>query len=148
MAVLKTNRSAQWLLAATFTFDIASGDTLANTAGTTVAVGAVVGAQAFDAIHLPNRARVIGGGLTVLTVGNDGGAQTLSVGDSGSATRYLGATNIKAAARTALVPTGFVGAGEDLRITLSNGNGDATAGKVSVDILYLIDGRANEVVTV
>jgi hypothetical protein len=43
------------------------------------------------------------------------------------------------------VPTGYRGVGEDLRITLANTNGDATAGKVSVRATYMVTGRANEV---
>lgn len=146
MAALKATRSSQWSQVGSFTFDISLGDTLANTAGTVVAIGAVAGAQAFDAIKLPKGARVTGGQITVVTVGNDSGAQTMSVGDSGSATRYLGATSIKSAARTALVPTGYTGTGEDIRLTFSNNTGDATTGKVVVDVIYVIDGKADNVV--
>jgi len=145
MSALKANRSAQYQLAASFTYDISAGDTLANTSGV-VQTFAATGAGPFDAIKLPKGARVVGGQLTVVTVGNDSGVQTLAIGDSGSATRYLGATSIKSAARTALVPTGYTGTGEDIRFTLVNTNGDATTGKVVVDVLFVIDGKANEAV--
>lgn len=145
MAALKETRSAQFVMNAAFTYDISTADTLANTAGVVTAIGFVVGAQAFDVIKLPLGARVIGGSLIVTTVSNDAGTTTLSVGDSGSATRYLGATTVKSAARTALVPTGYLGTGEDIRITLANGSGGATTGKITVEVNFVIDGRANEV---
>ena len=146
MAALKATRSSQYPVVSSFTYDISAGDTLANTAGTVVAIGYVVGAQAFDCIKLPLNARVTGGALVVTTVSNDAGTTTLSVGDSGSATRYLGATTVKSAALTALVPTGYLGTGEDIRITLANGSGGATTGKITVYVEWVIDGKANEVV--
>jgi hypothetical protein len=147
MSALRSTRSAQYILHGSFTYDLSTGDTLGNTASPSVvqALGAT-GAGPFDAIKLPKGARVVGGQLTVVTVSNDTGAATLAVGDSGSASRYLAATSIKTAARTALVPTGFTGIGEDIRITLVNTNGDATTGKVTLDVSYIIDGKSNEVV--
>lgn len=145
MSALKATRSAQWSYWSSFTYDISAGDTLANTAGAVVAIGFVVGAQAFDAIKLPKGAVVVGGNLVVEVVSNDAGTTTLSVGDSGSATRYLGATNVKAAAVTALVPTGYHGTGEDIRLTLANGSGGATTGKITVNVEFILDGKADAV---
>jgi len=145
MTALKAARSAQTVLTTSFQYDIGAGDTLANSSGV-VQGFAATGAGPFDALKMPKGARVVGGAVTVLTVGNDSGAQTVAVGDSGSATRYLSATTIKSLARTALVPTGYTGTGEDIRLTLVNTNGDATTGKVQIDVQFVIDGRANEVV--
>jgi hypothetical protein len=49
--------------------------------------------------------------------------------------------------RTALVPTGYNGLGEDLRLTIANANGDATTGSYTVRLMYVIAGRSNEVQT-
>ena len=67
------------------------------------------------------------------------------MGDKNSASRYLGATSIKATGRTPLVPTGYRGVGEDIRITLANQNGDAGAGVYSIRVHYMVSGRTTEV---
>ena len=74
-------------------------------------------------------------------------AYNVSVGDSGSATRYLGVTNRLSAGRTALVPTGYVGDGENLRLTVSPTVAEATAGKVTVRVQYIMRDRWSETVT-
>ncbi len=142
MALLKKNRGAQWPLYQDFTFTVA--DTMVDTAGATNSM-AVVGSKTYDVCGLPVGAVVIGGELVVNTVSNDATTATVSVGDSVSATRYLGATTYKTAARTALVPTGYNGLGEDLRITVANGTGGATTGSVTVRVGYVVGGRTNEV---
>lgn len=142
MSEKKATRTAQYPLVAEFTFDIAAGDAMKDVNGVSksFAIGGV-----FDVINLPGNAVVIGGDLTVETASNDSGTATIAVGDSGSATRYLAATNFKAAARTALNLTGYRGAGENIRLTIANQNGNATAGKATVRVMYTIQGRANEV---
>ena len=67
------------------------------------------------------------------------------MGDSGSATRYLGATDRVTAGRTALVPTGYVGAGENIRLTVAPTVAAATAGVVTVRVQYILRGKADEV---
>lgn len=144
MATLKKAVSAQYPLRANFEFNIAAGDVMVPVAGG-AAVAFTGSAPAFDIVPLPFGAQVIGGELVVKTISNDAGTHTLSVGDSASATRYLGATTIKTAARTALVPTGYVSLGEALRITLAAGSANATAGKVQVMVEFVLaDTRANE----
>jgi hypothetical protein len=142
MSEKKATRAAQYPLVAEFTFDIAAGDAMKDVNGVSksFAVGGV-----FDVINLPGNAVVIGGDLTVETASDDSGTATIAVGDSGSATRYLAATNLKAAARTALNLTGYRGAGENIRLTIANQNGNATVGKATVRVMYTIQGRANEV---
>lgn len=142
MTTLKKNRTLQYGLWAEFVFNIT--DSMLQSDGvTTKAFNAA--SVAVGAIGLPQNAVVIGGDVTVETASDDTGTATISVGDSGSAVRYLGATSIKAAARTALVPTGYRGNGEDLLLTLANANGNAANGKVSVRVHYLVTGRAQEV---
>lgn len=142
MALLKANRAVQYPLWAEFKFTVA--DTMVNSAGATTAFS-LVGSTAYDVANLPAGAVVVGGELVVEVVSNDATTATVAVGDSASAVRYLAATNIKALGRTALVPTGFRGAGENLRITVANGTGGATTGTVTVRVMYVIPGRAHEV---
>lgn len=143
MATLIKNRALQYPLVAVFEFDIASGDVMVNTSGTSQTFKAAAGV--FDVIALPVNSQVIGGDLVVETASDDTGTATISVGDSSSATRYLGATSIKSAARTALVPTGFMNSsGLDIRITLANQNGNATVGKVRLHVTYVVKNRQNE----
>lgn len=145
MAKLIKNRGLQYPLVAEFTFNVT--DTMVANDGVERAFGASGAAAIFDVAALPANAVLVGGEVVVEVASNDGGTATIAVGDSGSGTRYLAATNIKATGRTALTLTGYRGAGEDLRITLANANGGATAGTVTVRAMYTIAGRTNEVQT-
>lgn len=144
MAVLKATRGAQYPLTARFKFNIA--DSMVNTSAVSAVFGASTG-TVYDVINLPNNAIVTGGSLHVTTVSNDASTATLAIGDSASATRYLAATNLKAIARTALVPTGYLGLGENIRITIANATGGATTGDFEVEVSFVIDGRVNEAYT-
>ena len=143
MAKLRKNRTLQYPLVAEFTFNLS--DSLVATDGVERVFNAAGAAQIFDVIGLPPLATVIGGEVVVETASNDASTATIKVGDSVSDARYLAATSIKTAGRTALVPTGFRGTGEDIRITLANATGGATAGTVTVRVLYTIQNRSNEV---
>lgn len=140
MPLLKASRGAQYPLLASFTFNIA--DTMATTAGVTQAFSTAAGI--YDVINLPDNALILDGDVVVETASNDTGTATIAVGDSASAARYLAATSIKTAGRTALGITGYRGLGEQIRITLANANGNATAGKVTVRVLYTLPNRINE----
>lgn len=142
MSALKKNRTLQYGLWAEFTFSI--GDTMINTSGNADAFDTVA-SHVFDVIGLPPNAIVVGGEVVTETAFVGSTAYNVSVGDSGSATRYLGATDKTTAARTALVPTGYVGAGEDIRLTVAPTVATATAGKLTVRVNYVVRGRANEV---
>ena len=142
MALLKANRSAQYPLVQEFTFNF--DDTMVNTSGVSDGF-ATVASHVFDVMNLPVNAVVIGGDVVTETAPTGPTAYNISVGDSGSATRYLGATDRVTAGRTALVPTGFVGGGENIRITVAPTVAPATAGKVTVRVMYTIRNRANEV---
>lgn len=143
MATLKKATGAQYPLHASFEFNVAAGDVMVPVAG-----GAAVGfntSNAFDIVPLPFGAQVIGGDLIVHVASDVVTTHTLSVGDSASATRYLGATNIKAAARTALVPTGYKSLGEAIRITSAAAGGGGTVGRVQVMVEFVMaETRQNE----
>lgn len=143
MPLLKKSRTAQYPLVAEFTFNF--NDTMLDTAGALKDFKTLGTSIVSDVIPLPPNAIVVGGDVTTETAITGSTAYNVSVGDSGSATRYLGATNRVAAGSTPLVPTGYVGAGEDLRITVAPTIADATAGKVTVRVNYVIRGRSQEV---
>lgn len=142
MAVKKASRSAQWPLVASFTFDIAAGDTMVDNNGVSKSLAT---SGAFDVINLPDSATVIDGELVVEVASNDTGTATVNIGDSVSATRYASAVNLKTAGRTALTLTGHRGAGESVRMTIAAANGNATAGRATLRVMYTVDGRSNEV---
>jgi len=144
MAKLIPARGTQYPLIAEFTFNF--NDTMVDTSGA-LRDFSTVGSTVVDAINLPTGAIVVGGEV-VTEVGVTGStAYNVSVGDSGSATRYLGATNRLAAGRTPLVPTGYVGNGEQIRVTVAPTVDPATAGRVTVRVEYIVRGRVNEVQT-
>lgn len=143
MTVKKAARTAQYPLVAEFTFDVAN-DTMVNTSGASDNFK-VVGAHVFDVIPLPPGAVVIGGSVVTETAVTGSTAYNVKVGDSASDTRYLGSTDKTTAALTALVPTGYVGLGENLRLTVTPTVADSTAGKLTVRVEYVVNGRANEV---
>ena len=141
MTTLTKSVGAQYPLIAQFRFTAA--DAMVNTSGALTNFKAT-GSPTFDIASLPYGSQVVGGDLTVRTVSNDSGTSTLSLGDSGSANRYLNATNLKAAARTGLTLTGFKTAGENLRMTVANQNGDATTGDFDITVMFIVDNRQQE----
>lgn len=135
------SRTAQYPLVATFTFTI--GDTMTNAAGTADAF-ATAAAHAFDVIPLPVNAVVIGGSITTDTAFVGSTAYNVIVGDATTTNRYLTTTDKTTAATTALVPTGYISDGGNIRLTVTPTVATATAGKISLRVEYVIDGRANE----
>lgn len=148
MAKLIATRATQYPMVAEFTFNF--NDTATDTVGGTLKTfgSTYTDNIVFDAIPLPPNAVVIGGDVTVETAYAGTTAATVSIGDSVSATRYGSAVNMMSAARTALTLTGFRGAGENLRLTLNTTVANATAGKVSVRVEYVVQNRTNETVIV
>lgn len=144
MSLLKSARQAQYPQFADFRFTMA--DTMVDVNGAITGFKAANGV--FEPIPLPAGAIVVGGDVTVETASDETGTATIAVGDSASATRYLAATSIKAAGRTALGLTGYRGLGENLRITLANANGNAVNGVVSIRLEYIIQNRMHETVIV
>ncbi len=145
MAQKLATRGGQYPITAEFTFDVAN-DTMKNASGADDNFK-VVGSHVFDAILLPTNAIVVGGEVVTETAVSGSTAYNVSVGDSGNATRYLGATDRVAAGRTPLVLTGFVGGGEQVRVTVAPTVAEATAGKITVRVSYIIRNRVNEVQT-
>lgn len=140
MATIKKTVGAQWSLIAHFDFTMA--DAMVNTSGVLTNFKATSGV--FDIMTLPFNSQVVGGDLIVRVVSNDTGTATLSLGDSGLATRYLTTTNLKVAARTALGITGYKTQGESIRATIANGTGDATTGDFRIAIHFMVDSRQSE----
>lgn len=96
-----------------------------------------------DAISVPANAIVTGGEITVTTAWNTTGAATLSLGDAASATRYLNAVNLKAAARTALTLTGFKHTVEEfLKAVATLADAAATQGDARIVLTYAVEGRS------
>lgn len=98
-------------------------------------------------IELPYNAEVTAGAMTVIVQSDQQTADTVSVGDSANATRYLGATSIKAAAgtRTPLVPTGFITTPDNnhLRLTRTATGTAATVGKIRLWFSYVQLGQSD-----
>lgn len=145
MAKLNASRGSQYPLVAEFVVDVLN-DTMLNTAGA-LDEFKTVATHVFDVINLPINAIVVGGEVVTETAVGGATAYNVSVGDSASATRYLGATDRVAAGRTELVPTGYVGAGEQLRLTVAPTVAAATSGKVTVRVSYVVRNRVTEVQT-
>ncbi len=143
MALVKKIRTAQLPLVAEFVINMA--DTMSNTSSVVQGLNA---AGAFDFADLPPGAQVIGGDAVTETALTGGGvtAATIALGDSASAARFASAGSVlAAAARVPVVPTGYTGQGESARFTLAFTGGSPTAGKIRVRLMYIIDGRSNEV---
>lgn len=146
MALLKAARTAQYLMEAEFTFNF--DDTIVDINGVTKTLGSVyTDAPVATIMNLPEGAVIVGGEAVVETQGVGPTAYTISLGDSGSATRYLSAFDLKGAvgARTALTLTGYRTT-ENLRLTMNSTVANATAGKATVRVFYVLANRANEAI--
>lgn len=144
MALLITERTAQSPLVASFRFK--HDDTMVPKAGgAAVDFGAAnLAATTVVAIPLPPNS-VVTGGYVMRDEAFDAATYNISVGDSGSATRYLASTDLKAVGATALVPTGFVNT-SGLNIELVFDAADAcTTGQATLVVEYIVLGRACEV---
>ena len=96
--------------------------------------------EATPAIQLPGDSIVVGGEIIVRTAFNT--ANTLSLGDAGSATRYLSAQALTSVGRTALTLTGFVHTAPVNLIATRAGTPDGGAGILIVQ--YIMLDRATE----
>ena len=145
MAQKLAARGGQYPITAEFTFDVAN-DTMKNVSGADDNFN-VVGSHVFDAILLPTNASVAGGEVVTETAVSGSTAYNVKVGDSVNDARYLASTDRVAAGRSNLTPTGFVGGGEQIRVTVAPTVADATAGKITVRVTYVIRNRMNETQT-
>ena len=145
MAQKLAARGGQYPITAEFTFDVAN-DTMKNASGADDNFN-VVGSHVFDAILLPTNAIVVGGEVVTETAVSGSTAYNVKVGDSVNDARYLGVTNRVGAGPPALVPSGLVGGGGQVRVTVAPTGANATAGKITVRVSYIIRNRVNEVQT-
>jgi hypothetical protein len=136
-------RSAQWPLLSEFVLNF--DDTMVDTSGVSRDFKTAGGPFTFDIINLPPGAIVEGGESSTEVAFTGATGFTISLGDSGSAVRYMAATDVKGVLRTVVVPTGYLGQGENIRMTLTIA-GTATAGRTSVRVWYVIRDRANETI--
>lgn len=150
MATIKKTPGAQTVLAADIQLGYTTGgsdgvasDGMLATNGAVVLVSAAA-ATVFDVLNIPVGAQVIGGDLNKITAVATTATATVAIGDSAVANRYLAANDLKAQARVALVPTGYISLGEPLRLTIANADGTGTAGKFKVTIMYTMTGRITE----
>ena len=141
----------------TFSGPIKTGtirDTTGTTVGTNVGnVGSVVMAQSAapnitGASQLNQRMAIVPANsqivdviLNVTTVGNDGGAATISVGTAADANAFLDAVNTKALATThGTLDTEATNVGTtDLEVLadFTGANGDGTTGVATVTVMYI-----------
>lgn len=101
-------------------------------------------ATAYPALDLPVGAIVVGGDLTVTTAWNTGTTATLAIGDATTSNRYLAATDLKTAARTPLVPTGFTHTSAEniLKALTALVGTAASAGAARLRVDYIVKGRS------
>ena len=97
-----------------------------------------------NAIDLPVGAQVVGGDVVVDTAFNSVTSDVIVVGDASVANRYLTSTSIAAAARTALVPTGFrtTATQPSIRVTWTGVGTAPTAGQLRLRVSYIVNKRA------
>lgn len=130
---LKSQQGRQWPMVVKQGFTFADFDN-----------GAITATTVFEMLNLPADAIVTGGLLVVETPFNSSGAATISIGDGGAAARYLGDTDLKAAAATPLVPTGYkYTANDTVDGDVAIATGVATAGAGYLVVEYIVDGRAH-----
>lgn len=143
MALKKATRASQRVSSSIFSWTYA--DTVVNTSGATVDFGSSnTSATTAEVINLPKGAIVVGGAL-VRSTAFDAATYTVTVGDADSATRYLGSTDVKGTGITALVPTGYVSTGQNIRLVFTAAD-VCTTGVAYLRVDYVIDERADEVV--
>lgn len=146
MAKVIATRGAQWPLVAEFVFNPAT-DSVIDINGGVKDLNVFGTAIVFDAINMPTNAVVIGGEVVTEIAGAGSTAFTVSVGDINSATRYLAATDRVAAGRSALTLTGYLGVGENIRISFTPTVANATAGRIVLRVQYVIRNKMNEAQT-
>jgi hypothetical protein len=145
MAKLIASRGSQWPLVAEFVFNF--DDTMLDINGALKDFKSFAASTVVDTIKLPVNAVIISGEVVTETAITGSTAYNVSVGDATNTARYLGVTDKKAAGRTALVPTGYVSNGDQIRLTVTPTVADATLGKVSLRVMYVIRNRVNETQT-
>ena len=149
MALLTKARTAQTVLCQEFYFNF--DDTMVDTSGVTRDFGSLAAGSAAATVYtvvignLPPNAIVVGGSV-VRSTAFDTAGYDVTVGDTAVTNRYLGSTDVKGTGLTALVPTGYQGAGENLVMTFSTDDA-CTTGAGVVRVEYIIKDRVSEINT-
>ena len=144
MSKLIATRGQQYPLVAEFTFNF--DDTMVDINGA-LKDFKTVGSTVVDAINLPTGAIVLGGEVVTETAITGSTAYNVSVGDSDKAGCYLNAADRVSSGRTALNPSGYVVNGGPIRVTVAPTVAEATSGKVTVRVQYIVRNRVNETQT-
>jgi len=142
MSLLIASRTAQTPLVAEFAFNF--DDTMVDTSGTTDDFGKTnITASTVMIIPLPPGAQVTGGSVT-RSVAFDTAGYAITIGDTTDPDRYLTSADLKAVGTTALVPTGYVGVGENIVLVFTNTD-VCTTGAAKVLVEYVVADRSCEV---
>lgn len=152
MAKLVKTDTSQDVMAQTFVFNY--DDTMVNTASAETAFGAQNSAYAYDILTLPVGSVIVGGNIIVDTAYTCAGTgtATLALGTSSDVNVLSNNTtvNLETAGITAITPEaahgGIVADRTNIRATLTISDDAVSTGKVYVNILYVVENRANEVV--
>ena len=151
MALLQTQRTAQTVLCASFPFNFANGDTMANVDGKIVPFNPAnpVADNRFEIIKLPVGAVIVGVGVEVTVATNT--ACSASIGTQAQHNVYLNAVPLgtlgryEAAINGAQNATaGIQSTGANIVMSLSNSSG-VSVGAGVVDVRYYVVNRATEV---
>jgi len=97
---------------------------------------------------LPPNAVVTGGSVNVTVASNAATSESLSVGDTASATQYVNAANSKSTGRTAFTAANLdkrYTAKDEIRVTRTEAGAAATQGTYRLVVEYVIVGRHTEV---
>jgi hypothetical protein len=103
---------------------------------------------AVSAVKLPANARVIGGGVLITEVFDSTTSDAIDVGDGSDDDRYSSTpVDGQALGYTALTITGYkYTAGDYVDLKWASGGGTPTTGAGVLILMYVVDGRGNEVV--
>lgn len=151
MALLKKLPGVQTVLSAVI--DMNFDDTMANLAGTAVAIGLLTSGTntSFAVWTPPPNAVIVGGRVTVLTAFATSSANTLDIGDSDDTDRYTetGAIDLQdvdaPVTGVDLLGNGKIYTGaQNIEFLFSNGTASATAGRVVVNLNYIVLNRITE----
>jgi hypothetical protein len=148
MSLLTKTRASQHVEALVFTFNF--DDTMVPKAG-----GAAVdfgktntSATIFEIAALPAGARVVGGSFERL-VAFDTASYTVTLGDAGDVDRYLASADLKALGTTPLLLLAEAvtpQATSPVEFAVTNAD-VCTTGQGRITILFVVDGRGNEIYT-
>jgi hypothetical protein len=149
MSLLTKSRTAQTVLCQEFYFNF--DDTMVDINGVTRDFGSLAAGSSAATIYsvvignLPPNAIVVGGHVARSTA-FDAATYNVTIGDTAVTNRYLGSTDLKATGLTALVPTGYLGAAENLVMTFAAADA-CTTGAGVVRVQYILKDRVSEINT-